>query len=63
MSGFDPLTDDFASRNELEEEEEAAIANQLPKQYTIKPTVDVRIWMRKSFLFVRANVLDPMKYF
>ena len=44
MPGFleDPLTADFSSRNELEEEEEAAIANELPKQYKIKPTLDVR---------------------
>ena len=43
MPGFmeDPLTGDFPSRNELEEEEEAALASDLPQQYTVKPTVDV----------------------
>lgn len=45
MPGFleDPLTGDFPSRNELEEEEEAALASNLPQQYTIKPTVEVRV--------------------
>ena len=38
----DPITGDFASRNEVEEEEEAAIANNLPEQYKIQPTVHVR---------------------
>jgi len=37
----DPVTADFASRNELEEEEEAAIANELHKQYKVKPSVVV----------------------
>jgi hypothetical protein len=37
----DPVTSDFASRNELEEEEEAAIINELPKQYRVEPSIDV----------------------
>lgn len=36
----DPVTADFASRNELEEEEEAAIINEFSKQYKVKPSVD-----------------------
>ena len=39
----DPLTGDFASRIELEDEEEAAIANNLPSQYTVEPTIHVRM--------------------
>jgi hypothetical protein len=38
----DPLSGEALSRNELEEEEEAAIANDLPKQYKVKPVVEVR---------------------
>jgi hypothetical protein len=43
MPGFleDPLTGDVSSRNEIEEEEEAALANELPKQYKAKPTLEV----------------------
>ncbi|KAL4520126.1 hypothetical protein Ndes2526B_g01334 [Nannochloris sp. 'desiccata'] len=37
----DPVTADFASRNELEEEEEAAIINEFSKQYKVKPSVDL----------------------
>jgi hypothetical protein len=39
----DPLTGDFSSRNELEEEEEAAVASNLADQYAIKPVVQVRL--------------------
>ena len=38
----DPLTGDFASRNELEDEEEAALATNLQEQYAIIPKIDVR---------------------
>ena len=37
----DPLTGDFASRNELEDEEEAALATNLQEQYAIIPKIDV----------------------
>ena len=37
----DPLTGDFPSRNELEEEEEEAIAANLPVQYTTPPQIEV----------------------
>lgn len=37
----DPLTGDFSSRNELEEEEEAAVGSNLAEQYAIKPVVEV----------------------
>ena len=39
----DPLTGDFASRIELEDEEEAAIASNLPEQYVVQPTINVRL--------------------
>lgn len=39
----DPLTGDFASRNELEDEEEAAVASNLKEQYTIIPEINVSI--------------------
>lgn len=39
----DPLTGDFPSRNELEEEEEEALAAELPAQYTISPQIEVSL--------------------
>lgn len=63
MPGFleDPLTADFSSRNELEEEEEAAIANELPKQYKIKPTIDVRNERRVYFLITLKIARSHLK--
>jgi len=41
--GFDdPITADHPSRNEVEEEEEAAVNAKLLEQYTINPTINVR---------------------
>jgi len=51
--GFDdPITADFASRNEVEEEEEAACDLHLPDQYTVAPDIQVRshdAWLFANF--------------
>lgn len=51
----DPITADFAARNEIEEEEESAIAFKLPDQYKIQPTIDVRACVSFSSSFPVSN--------